>query len=284
MRRTLLRWQRSRLVSRAVLFNGSYLILSALAITLLMMDSTQYAPLVQLRAVMIDVARPVMMTLRSPVQAADHARTFVDQWVNTVQENRQLKADNQALMQWYEKAQKLMVENQGLRAMMSYRPAPPEALMSAAVLSHVASAAQRHMVIDVGQDQGVKKHSAAIAAQGLVGLVSEVGQNAARVMLMTDVNSRIPVFIGPQLQTAILAGDGTDWPKLLYVENADQMALRERVVTSGHGGFFQPGLWVGEVMRDSAGELRVRPYVDWVRLSYVQLIQLPSTTDETATR
>jgi rod shape-determining protein MreC len=77
--------------------------------------------------------------------------------------------------------------------------------------------------------------------------VSEVGLRAARVLLVTDLNSRVPVLIENEHARAVLAGDNSARPGLLYVEPQTAVKIGDRVVTSGDGGLFPPGLPVGTV-------------------------------------
>jgi rod shape-determining protein MreC len=106
-----------------------------------------------------------------------------------------------------------------------------------------------------------------------------VGNRSARVLLVTDINSRIPVLIGEARDRAILAGDNSSQPKLLYLAPGTETVPGDHVVTSGHGGVFPPGLPIGVVTQASETTMRVQPFVDWAHMEYLRLAdyELPGT-------
>ena len=90
--------------------------------------------------------------------------------------------------------------------------------------------------------------------------------------MITDLNSRIPVTIESSHVAAVLAGDNSERPRLLYLPSANGVKVGDRIVTSGEGGVFPPGLPVGVVSAlDGAGP-RVEPYVELSQLGYVLVV------------
>jgi rod shape-determining protein MreC len=113
---------------------------------------------------------------------------------------------------------------------------------------------------------------AAVSGDGLVGGVVEVGGRHARILLITDLNSQIPVVVERTRDPAVLAGDNTRLPRLVYLPQNAQVLAGDRIVTSGHGGVFPPGLPIGVVTSIDEGAIKVMPYVDWNRLEYIRLL------------
>jgi rod shape-determining protein MreC len=107
---------------------------------------------------------------------------------------------------------------------------------------------------------------------GLVGRVTEVGDRAARVLLVTDLNSRVPVAVDGSRERAVLAGDNSDRPRLLYLPARTTVKVGDRLVSSGNGGIFPPGLPVGEVAAIEDGIVRVEPYAELSRLDYLRIV------------
>jgi rod shape-determining protein MreC len=127
-------------------------------------------------------------------------------------------------------------------------------------------------MVNAGTDQGLARGQAAMASEGLIGRLTEVGARAARVLLITDLNSRIPVTIERSHTSAVLAGDNSERPHLLYATNADAVKIGDRIVTSGEGGIFPPGLAVGVVAAIGDGPPKVEPYVELSELGYVVIV------------
>ena len=105
-----------------------------------------------------------------------------------------------------------------------------------------------------------------------MGRTIESSTNLTRGLLITDLNSRIPVIIKPSNQHAILIGDNTDKPLLKYLPYSAELKKGDTVETSGRGGVFPAGIPVGVIESASQGEATVRPYVDLDSLSFVHVL------------
>jgi len=109
------------------------------------------------------------------------------------------------------------------------------------------------------------------------------------VLLITDLNSRIPVMIESSRDRAVLAGDNTTMPRLLYLSQYSHVNVGDRVVTSAQGGALPPGLPVGIVASVGERGIQVQPFADWTRIEYVRLIDyhlsgLPGATNVSSDR
>ena len=92
------------------------------------------------------------------------------------------------------------------------------------------------------------------------------------MLLISDLNSRIPVVAEKSRVRAILAGDNSGQPKLAFLPPNAKLEVGDRIVTSGHGGVFPAGLPVGQIAGISDGLIRVQPFADFDRLEYVRII------------
>jgi rod shape-determining protein MreC len=108
---------------------------------------------------------------------------------------------------------------------------------------------------------------------GLVGRISGVGSNTARVLLLTDTSSRIPITTQPSGQRALVIGDNSPSPLLDFIESPDQVRPGDRILTSGDGGVFPAGLLVGQVIQDRTGRMRVRIAADYERLEFLRVLR-----------
>ena len=135
----------------------------------------------------------------------------------------------------------------------------------------------RSVLVNVGGRDGVRKGLAVIDNRGLIGRVAEVGAWSARILLVTDLNSRIPVLVGDGRERAIMAGDNSDQPLLAYLPAERSVVPGDLVITSGHGGAFPAGLPVGVVIRDAKRQLRVQPFLSPDRLEFVRLMDFGLT-------
>ncbi len=276
----------SRLVvpARAVAQRSAYLMLISAAVLLLILGRSDNDAVIRFRAAVTDLFAPVLAVLSEPVGAVNRLRAATDDHWRTYENNQSLREDIERLMHWQQIARRLEQDNAVLRAQLDLRPEPRPHYITARVIADTGGAFIRTLLVNAGGRDGVLKGQAAISGNGLIGRIAEVGERAARLLLLTDLNSRIPVVVEGGRLRAILAGDNSDRPRLTYLPARTQLSPGDRIVTSGHGGIFPPGLPVGKVVLVDGGEVRVQPFVDWDRLEYATMLRydLPRMLDDEA--
>ena len=127
----------------------------------------------------------------------------------------------------------------------------------------------RSLLLNVGTRDGVKVGNPVLSTQGLVGHVINAGPNTTRVLRLSDLNSRIAVASARSGATAILAGDNTAQPKLAFINQRENWAIGDRVISSGDDGALPRGLEIGEVVSGKNSEMRIRLSSDAARLDWV---------------
>lgn len=226
-----------------------------------------------LRTNVSDTVAPALDALARPLNALGNVVDRAKMAVATYQENVRLEAENEKLLHWQQTALNLDAENKELRSLLRAVPKTALSYVTARVIANSGGAFVRMILINAGSEDHVARGQAAITGEGLVGRLTEVGDRASRVLLITDLNSRIPVTIEGSVEgahtPAVLAGDNSERPRLMYLPSNDSVKLGDRVVTSGEGGVFPPGLPVGIVSAIDAAGPRVEPYVELSQLSYV---------------
>ena len=111
-----------------------------------------------------------------------------------------------------------------------------------------------------------------MSEDGVVGRIVGLTQNASRILLLTDVESRTPVLIDRTNARAILTGDGGPNPKLEFVHGLNSVKDGDMVLTSGDGGLYPRGLPVGVAAKDYRGVWRVRLYSDRAAVDFVRIL------------
>lgn len=257
---------------RAALQRFGFVALLGLAATLMAMDRADVGAARALRAVLVDAAVPVLDALSRPVESANAAIAEIGALMSLRAENAELREANARLRGWESAARALEQENAALRRAARLAAERLPVFVTGRVVGDSGSAFVRTLLVAAGARDGVAKGQAAITADGVVGRVVDVGRRASRVLLITDLNSRVPVLLERSRQRAILAGDNGALARLDYLPGGAAPAVGERVVTSGHGGLMPPGLPVGVVARAEANEVRVRPLAEFGRIDYVRLV------------
>jgi rod shape-determining protein MreC len=117
------------------------------------------------------------------------------------------------------------------------------------------------MILDAGKSAGVKPGEAVVDPRGMIGRIFLTGERTSWVILLTDLNSRIPVTIEPGNIQAIMAGDNSPTPVLETLAGNKPLKQGDQVTTSGDGGLLPPGLPVG-VLISAGGKFRVALLAD----------------------
>ena len=251
-------------------FAYSSLVLVSLAI--IVIGKADASLVERARGIVADVMAPILSVLSRPADAAADAVGRVEAMIRLYQDNDQLRAENAALLQWQQVARHLDGENQELRSLLNYRPEQAGWFVTAEVIGTSGGAYSRNLLLDRGRTEGVAKGQAVTSGSGLVGRVAEVGERAARVLLLTDLNSRIPVEFETTHERAILAGDNSDQPQLIYLPVHAKLAIGDKLLTSGDGGVFPPGMPVGSVAAIDGTTIRIEPAADLARTDYLRIV------------
>jgi rod shape-determining protein MreC len=245
------------------------ILLSAAIIILGKADQTMFE---SLRTNLTDDAAPVLDALSRPLGAAASLVERVRGIVTIYQDNVRLSHENERLLQWQQIALKLSADNRDLRGLLKSVPEAAVSYVTARVIANSGGGYVRTVMVNGGSEEGLARGQAAVTGEGLVGRLTEVGGRAARVLLITDLNSRIPVVVESSHANAVLAGDNSERPRLVYVGQPDAIKIGDRILTSGEGGVFPPGLPVGVVAALGADGARIEPYVELSQVGYVLIV------------
>jgi len=244
-------------------------VVSVLMIILGKVDQVMFE---SVRISVTDYAAPFLDMVSRPFMVIDQFAERVEAMVDLYQDNLRLTEENRRLLHWQQAALALADENRELRDLLKLVPDASRSFVSARVIASSGGAYLRNVMVNAGSDSGVERGQAAVVGEGLIGRVYEVGVRAARILLITDLNSRVPVIVERSRQRAILAGDNSQSPSLWYLDPAAPVKIGDRIVTSGEGGIFPPGLPVGVVGQVESGIPRVQPYAPLAQVEYVRIV------------
>lgn len=241
---------------------------------LLLVSTFSPSSLSGLRMGAVDAAAPVLNIVSAPVQRAAVFVRDVSGLAAIQAENARLTEENLKLREWYQAALLLEAENKSLRELMNVKIEPQHTYITARVLSDSNSHFAKSLLVSAGTHDGVQKGQAVVAGDGLVGRVVEAGEKTSRVLLITDINSRVPVLIQDSRQHAIFAGQNEKTGQLVHMSEQSKVKQGVRVVTSGIGGIFPVGLPVG-VVSETGESTTIEPFADFNRLMHVRIVNLP---------
>ncbi|MFL5253388.1 MAG: rod shape-determining protein MreC [Rhodopila sp.] len=238
------------------------------------------------RTALADSLAPIYAVLAAPLGRAHVAFNEVVGLWDMRDENARLREENEKLRRWQTIALALDAENQRLKASLRWIPDPEGSFVTARVVADAGGVYARAVLLSVGPNHTIRKGEIAVDERGLIGRVTEVGARTARVLLLTDLNSRIPVTLETSRAHAILIGTNGSRPRLLYWPEGVMPQEGERIVTSAEANAFPANLPIGTVRYSSTGAPEVEPAAMLQKLEIVRIFDfgLTSTPPEPASR
>ena len=224
------------------------------------------------RTKIIDFVSPITTPLNYPIKVIGDFVKYFEIYSSLLQENKELKRDLQNMIAWKEKALQLEQKNAQLRALNNVKLNKDLVWVTGEIMADSGSPFYQSGVINIGIKDGIKNGSAAVDGLGLVGRISGVGQNVARVLFLTDISSAIPIKIKRNNQKGLLIGDNSPWPLLEFVEEKALINIGDRVFTSGDGNVFPSGILIGNIFIDGRKKLRVKLIANFESLEFLRIL------------
>lgn len=229
----------------------------------------------------LEVSGPVMQVVEYPSRIIHRIYTFFYDISHIYIENRALREENKQLIMLQNKLRALEVENQLLSRLLNYVPPADAEFVSAKIIAESGDNFTHILLVYIGDEQ-VKKGQIVMGEESVIGRIDEVSGHYARVILITDINSKIPVTVERTRARAILSGDNTATPKLIFLRSSADVKEGDVIVTSGVGGMFPTGLPVGFVSSTRNSDITVETIEDIGRIEYVRIVDygLANNDDE----
>lgn len=206
-------------------------------------------------------------------------------YLNLKQRNEQILKENTRLALENSAIYEIRLENERLRALIGFKNQSEYQLIAANVIVKGTLGLISGIVLDVGTKDSVRKNMPLVVANGLVGKVYQVGKNQSIGHILLDQNFRVSAKIQRSRVETIVSWNGGDFCWLKEVPKRSDVKQGDRVITSGYGEIFPPGIFIGQVTeikespRGMFMDIKMKPAVDFDRLEEVLVIAIPKSTD-----
>ncbi|MCC8416341.1 MAG: rod shape-determining protein MreC [Rickettsia endosymbiont of Gnoriste bilineata] len=162
-------------------------------------------------------------------------------------------------------------ENRELKQLLSVIEEEQYSYVSAKLLSVSLNPFSKTALLSVGAKHGVAIDQIVTNSEGLVGRVIQVSNNYSKIILVNDVNSRIPITTTSSKAKGIMSGYGNG-SKILYLPKNHLVQKGEKVITSGYGNIYPYGITVGYVNKANSENVLVKPIVDLSKTKFVSIL------------
>lgn len=220
-----------------------------------------------------DALAPLYRAAAAPVEELASDRSVLGTWFGLRAENARLEAENRELRRWRSVALALAAQNDALKSQLHYVPTPTPSFFTARVIADLGGLYARSVLVTIPRHPGHVVDAIAMDGGGVVGRVVQAGSRSARVLLITDLNSKVPVAMGKSGERAIMVGQNTADPRLLYWAPDKPPREGAIVLTSAVGGVFPDGLPVGIVHYVGRNDPVVLPFATMNSLRVLRLFE-----------
>ena len=248
----------------------------------ILLSKTDNSVINGINKVVLEITGPILQVVELPARMAHRIYTYFYDISHIYTDNMQLREENKQMLILQNKVRTLEVENQLLSRLLNYVPPAEADFMSAKIIAESGDNFTNMLLVYIGNEQ-VEKGQIVLSDASVIGSVDKVGTHYAKIILVTDINSKIPVVIERTRARGILSGNNTENPDLIFMRSISDVQEGDIVVTSGVGGIFPAGLPIGFVSSIINGEIKVETMADLSRIEYVRIVNYGLSAEEITT-
>ena len=238
---------RSAFIDKGTKQRFSLFILILLSIIFIFAETIETKPLNYFRSIIKDVIYRGATLVSVPKKIVKNSTNYIEEHLDLYSHYAELKKENEKLKNDISKSDFLELENTQLRKLIEEQAESSSNLLSARVMLDKQSPYLNSFVINIGSNKNIKNGMAVLDGKNFIGRIVDVNFFSSRVLLVSDLNSKIPVIVEPSAYHAILSGRGANVTTLEYLPENHNVQEGDKVYTSGKEGIFSPGIPIGEV-------------------------------------
>ena len=261
---------RSAFIAKGTKQKFSLFALIVLSIVLISIETIEAKPFNYFRSFIKDTIYRGSLVVSAPFKVFDNFADYIDKHLNLYSNYDELKKENNELKNNISESDFLEFENAQLRKLIEEQVSSSSDLLSARVMIDKQSPYLNSFIINIGGNKNIKNGMAVLDGKNFVGRIVDVNFFSSRVLLVSDLNSKIPVIIEPSGHHAILSGRGTNKPILEYLPENYTIQDGDKVYTSGKEGIFSPGIPIGEIKIEK-GVVKTSLFSDLSQITFINI-------------
>ena len=262
---------RSALLHKGTKQKFSLFALVVASIIFIFLETIETKPLNYLRSFIKDAIYRGSQVVSVPSRSFSDLTGFITNHINVYKNYTELKKENNELKNKISNSDFLELENTQLRKLIEEQVTSESNFVSARVLLDKQSPYLNSFIINIGSNKDIKNGMAVLHGKNFVGRIVDVNFFSSRVLLVSDLNSKIPIISEPSSNHAILSGHGKDKPTLEYLPENHSLKNGDKIYTSGKEGIFSPGIPVGEAQIKKDNIVEILLFSDLSQISFVNV-------------
>ena len=264
---------RSAFLKKSTQQKFSLLTLASISIFIIVLSSLDFKAVKYLKAAISEIVYRSSFVVSIPENIAKSAFTEVVEYTTFFNSFKKNRMELESLKSDYVSNEIIQYENKELKELINDYVSSSDKILAKIIVDH-DSPFLKSIIINKGSKDNVKIGTNVYDQSYLVGRVIEVNYKTSRVLLLSDLNSNVPVTIAPQNIQAIVTGAGSDYGQIKYIKSGltEDLVGESIVYTSGTGAIFKSGVPIGILQsfkENSVNEYKVQFYSDFSQLKYV---------------
>ena len=195
------------------------------------------------------ILSPFQNLFTQSVQSVSDGINHYFDLVNVSKENERLKFEVERLVNEKNELIERIARQKRIAGLMSYQDDRKKESLVASVIARDATQWSKVVVIDKGSKHGIKKHLAVVTNSGVIGQVIHAGPTTSKVLLTIDSRSAVDSLFQDSRVSGVVVGTGEEQCEIKFVPNTAKIKVGDRVLSSGLGGIFPKGLFIGTVSK-----------------------------------
>ena len=261
---------RSAFLKKGIQQRFSLFVLTILSILLIFFETIEAKPLNIIRSFVKDIVYRSALVVSYPSQSFSSLYKTFKGHINLYGDYNSLIEENNELKNNISKSKFLELENTQLRKLIEEQVSSSSNLVSARVMLDKQSPYLNSLIINIGSNKNIKKGMAALDGKNFIGRIVDVNYFSSRILLVSDLNSKIPVLSEPSGAHAILSGHGKNKPTLEYLPKNHGLKEGDKIYTSGKEGIFSPGIPIGDIKIEK-NEVQVSLFSELDQITFINI-------------
>ena len=219
------------------------------------------------------ITAPIIRIVTLPAQGLSYSYKKLSEVINVYDENIRLKKQNEELFLLKDKLRAVEAENKSLKNLLHHLDVPNTKSYTAKIIAENGNAFSNSFIIYLGDNADyIKSGYAVVDKNGLIGRIDLVSGKYARVTLITDINSKIPVISQKSRERGILVGNNTKELTLIFTPLLADLHKGDILVTSGVGGGLPSDIPIARIKKVDVDKITATPLFNPTNIEIVKII------------
>jgi rod shape-determining protein MreC len=227
------------------------------------------------------ITAPLIRIITLPAEGISYSYKKLSEIINVYNENTRLKKQNEELFMLKDKLRAIQAENKSLKDLLHHIAIPNAKSYTAKIIAENGNAFSNSYIVYLGDfADKIKTGYAVVDKNGLIGRIDLISGKYARVTLITDISSKIPVISQKSRERGILVGNNTKELTLIFTPLLAELHKGDLLVTSGVGGGLPADIPIARIKKVDVDKITAVPLFNPTKTELIKIIAYDVNPDK----